>query len=136
SGKEQSIRIEASSGLSQADIERMQKEAEMHSDEDRKKKELVEAKNLAEQLIYTAEKSLTDAGDKVPAEGKTSVQGKIDALKKEKDGGTLEAIKTASNELSTEMQKIGQAMQQNAETNAPPEKGSPDNGVKDVEFEE
>lgn len=113
SGKEQSIRIEASSGLSPADIERMQKEAEMHSAEDAVKKEFVEAKNLAEQLLYTAEKSLKDAGDKVPQDIHTSVQSKIDALRKEKDGNNLDSLKKATEELSSEMQKIGQAMSQN-----------------------
>lgn len=113
SGKEQSIRIEASSGLSSADIERMQKEAEIHSAEDALKKEFVEAKNLAEQLLYTAEKSLKDAGDKVPQDIQTSVQSKIDALRKEKDGNNLDSLKKATEELSSEMQKIGQAMSQN-----------------------
>ncbi|MCA9370325.1 Hsp70 family protein, partial [Candidatus Woesebacteria bacterium] len=68
SGKEQSIRIEANSGLTEDDIERMKKEAEDHADEDKKKRELIEAKNMAEQFIYTAEKSVKDYGDKVDAE--------------------------------------------------------------------
>ncbi len=112
SGKEQSIRIEASSGLSPADIERMQKDAEVHSEEDLRKKEFVEAKNLAEQLIYTAEKSLKDAEGKIPEDVKASVQVKIDALKKEKDGSDMNTLKKATEELSSEMQKIGQAMSQ------------------------
>src|SRR5439155_1490500 len=75
--KEQSIRIEARSSLTKEDIEKMQKDAEMHAQEDAKKKEVVEAKNIAEQLIYTAEKSLVDAGNKVPADLKSSIEGKI-----------------------------------------------------------
>jgi molecular chaperone DnaK len=76
-GKEQSIRIEGSTGLSEADIEKMRKDAEAHADEDAKKKEAVETKNVAEQMAYTAEKALKDAGDKVPAEVKTDVESKI-----------------------------------------------------------
>ncbi|OHA89188.1 MAG: molecular chaperone DnaK [Candidatus Zambryskibacteria bacterium RIFCSPHIGHO2_01_FULL_43_25] len=136
--KEQSIRIEASSGLSQADIEKMKKEAEMHGEEDMKKKELVEARNLSEQLIYTAEKALKDAGDKVPAPIKTSVQGKIDALKKEKDSGTTDSIKKASDELSTEMQKIGEYLNKQQTTNSAQQQTDPktEENVKDVEFED
>ncbi|MCB9805894.1 molecular chaperone DnaK, partial [Candidatus Nomurabacteria bacterium] len=112
SGKEQSIKIEASSGLSDEDIEKMKKDAEANASEDEKKKELVEAKNIAEQLIYTTEKSLTDAGDKVSSDIKESIENKIKALKDVKDKDNLEAIKTASTELSNEMQKIGEAMNQ------------------------
>jgi molecular chaperone DnaK len=139
-GKEQSIRIEGSSGLSKEDIERMQKDAEMHGDEDKKKKEEAEAKNLAEQMIYAAEKSLKDFGDKVSEDIKKGVQEKIDALKKEKDGGNIEAIKTATDSLSAEMQKIGQAMNQNQTNN--PEQKTADNqtgtqeNVRDADFEE
>ena len=130
--KEQSIRIEASSGLSKDEIDRMQKEAEIHSEEDKKKREVVEVKNLAEQLVYTAEKSLKDAGDKVPADLKTAIEGKINNLKKEKDSGTPESIKKATEELSSELQKIGQYMsQQNQQQNTNQEEK-----VKDAEFEE
>jgi len=120
-GKEQSIRIEASSGLSKEDIEKMKKDAEMHAAEDSQKKDIAEARNLAEQLTYTAEKALKDAGDKVPAEIKTNVEGKISALKSVKDTGSLEDIKKATEELSTELQKVGQAMQQNAQQTPPTE---------------
>ncbi len=110
SGKEQSVKIEASSGLTDEDIEKMKKDAEMHEEEDKKKKEIVEARNMAEQLMYTAEKSLKDAGDKVSADIKTAVEGKVSELKKVKDGSDIEQIKKATEELSTEMQKIGEAM--------------------------
>ncbi len=137
SNKEQSIRIEARSGLSKEDIERMQKDAELHGDEDKKKHELVETKNIAEQLIYTAEKSLKDAEGKVPADLSTAILTKIDALKKEKDGTSIEATKKATEELSVELQKMGAAMQQ-ANTEHP--QGAAEQPVtetpKDAEFEE
>jgi len=133
SGKEQSIRVEATSGLTPADIEKMQKDAEVHSEEDRKKKELVEAKNLAEQLVYSAEKSLKDAQGKVPAELVTEIQVKIDNLKKDKDSTSVEAIKKASDELSAELQKIGPAMQASG---TQPETPKTEEQPKDAEFEE
>ncbi len=123
SGKEQSIKIEGSSGLSKEEIEKMQKDAELHATEDAKKKELAEAKNLAEQMIHTAEKSLTDAGDKINEEIKNGVKAKIEELKKAKEGSDLEAIKKATSDLSTEMQKIGSAMSDSAKTT--PDEQSP-----------
>jgi len=107
-GKEQSIRIEASSGLSPEDIEKMKKDAEVHADEDLKKKEAVDARNLAEQLIHTSEKSLKDFGDKIPEDVKKDVTEKIEELKKVKDGADGAAIKTASEALSASIQKIGE----------------------------
>lgn len=137
SGKEQSIRIEASSGLSPADIERMQKEADLHSDEDKKKKELVEARNLAEQLIYTAEKSIKDAGDKLPSDIAQGVQVKIEALKSQKDSTSVDAIKKATEELSNEMQKIGTAMSQaNSQPTTDNPQGSSEPNATDANFEE
>ncbi len=113
SGKEQSIKITGSTGLSKDDIERMRKEAEMNAAEDEKKKAEIDAKNMAEQLVYTSEKALKDGGDKVPAELKKSVEDKIAALKKERESGSADTIKKASEELSTELSKIGEAMQKN-----------------------
>ena len=109
-GKEQSITIQGSSGLSKDDIAKMQKEAAAHEAEDKLKRETVEAKNIAEQLIYTAEKSIKDAGDKISAEIKTGVEAKVTALRGVKDGTDTVVIKKATEELSTEMQKIGEAM--------------------------
>jgi molecular chaperone DnaK len=114
-GKEQSIRIEASSGLSEEEIENMKKDAEKYADEDKKKKEVVEIKNTADTLIFTTEKALKDAGDKVPADKKKPVEEKIEALKKVKDSDDIEAIKKANEELSTEAQKIGQELYQAAQ---------------------
>lgn len=111
SGKEQSIKIEASSGLSKADVERMQKEAEANAAEDQKKKELIEARNLADQLIYTSEKSLKEAPN-LPDDIKAGVNGKIETLNQVKGGTDLAAIKSATEALSQEIQKIGQHMNQ------------------------
>lgn len=116
SGKEQSIRIEASSGLSDADVERMRADADKNADADKQKKELAEAQNTAEQMIYAAEKSLKDYGDKVTEDIRKEIQGQIDALKAARNGTDIAAIRTASDSLSTAMQKIGSVMnQQNSE---------------------
>ena len=109
-GKEQSIRIEGSTGLSKDDIEKMKADADAHAQEDQKRKELVEAKNLAEQMIYTAEKAVKDAGDKAPADVVTEVNEKVAALKSAREGDNLDAIKSASEALSTSLSKIGEAM--------------------------
>ncbi len=110
SGKEQSIRIEARSGLTDADIERMKKEAETHATEDAQKKELVDAKNMAEQMLFTAEKSLKDYGDKATPETKSLVESKIAELKTAKEGTDMAAIKTATTALSDSLTKIGEEM--------------------------
>ncbi|MEK7143940.1 MAG: Hsp70 family protein, partial [Patescibacteria group bacterium] len=110
SGKIQSVKIEASTQLSKDEVEKLKTEAVSHAEEDRKKKELAETRNLAEQTIYLAEKSLKDAGDKITEDVKNAVNQKISALKTAKDGGDIEAVKSAINELSLELQKIGQQM--------------------------
>ena len=108
--KTQSIRIEASTGLSKDEIERMQKDAELHAEEDKKKKELIEARNMADTLSYTTEKAIKDAGDKLTAEEKQPVEDAITELNKVKNGDDLEAIKKATEELSTKAQAIGQKL--------------------------
>ncbi|MEK7564002.1 MAG: molecular chaperone DnaK [Patescibacteria group bacterium] len=118
SGKTQSIKIEASSGLKDEDIKKMQADAELHADEDKKKRELVDVKNTAEMIIYTAEKAIKDAGDKIPAELKTEVESKIAIVKSVKDGTDELAIKKATEELSNEMSKIGEAMQKAGATDS------------------
>jgi len=110
--KEQSIRIEASSGLTEEEIEKMTKDAELHAEEDKKKKEGIEIKNNADTLTYTTEKLIRESGDKMKEEDKKLLEDKVEALKKVKDGEDVEAIKKASEELSTEAQKIGAAMYQ------------------------
>ncbi len=114
SGKEQTIRIEASSGLTDADIKRMQDEAVTHADEDAKKKELVDEKNTAEMMIFSAEKSLKEYGDKVSPEIKASVEEKLTAVKTAKDGTDLQAIKSTLEALTTELSKIGEEIAKQA----------------------
>lgn len=115
SGKEQSIRIEATSGLSESDIERMKKEADEHAAEDAKKKELIDTRNQAEQLIYTAEKALRDNEKAVPDDLKEEINTKIKELKEVKEKDDKAVITTATTALSTSLQKIGEIMQKSAE---------------------
>ncbi|MBI2636573.1 MAG: Hsp70 family protein, partial [Parcubacteria group bacterium] len=115
SGKEQHITITATTSLSKEEVEKMKADAATHAEEDKKKKELIEARNLAEQLVYTADKALKDAGDKVGDDVKKSIQEKIDALKKVQDGNDREAITRAAEELSKEMQKIGEVLNKMAQ---------------------
>ena len=142
SGKVQSIRIEASSGLKDEDIKKMQADAELHAEEDKKKKEIVDVKNTAEMIIYTAEKALKDNDAKIPAELKTEVNNKITALRLLKDGVDGEAIKKATEDLSTEMSKIGEAVAKaggatdssaNSGQATPPEEQGPE--ISDVDAE-
>jgi len=118
--KEATITITASTNLSKDEIEKMKKEAEEHAAEDKKKKELIEVKNMAETMIYTTEKMLKEAGDKVNASDKKATEEKLEALKALKDSTDIEAIKKASDELAQVAQKIGAAMyqQQQAESQA------------------
>jgi len=142
--KEQSIRIEASTGLSKDEIEKMKKDAEMHAEEDKKKKELIETKNMAETLTYSTEKALRDAGDKITADEKKPVEEKIDALKKVKDSNDLAVIKKATEELSQAAQKIGEklykaaqeAQAKQAAPNKNPTEPPKEGEVKDAETEE
>jgi len=138
--KEQSIRIEASSGLSEEEVEKMKQDAEAHAEEDKKKREVIEVKNAAEQIIYAAEKAISEHGEKVGEDIKKNVQEKIDALKKARDNGEPEEIKSASDALSQAMSKIGEAVQQNAkqQENNPENKQSESEETKtrDADFEE
>jgi len=107
-GKSQNIRIESSTGLSKDEIERMKKDAEMHAEEDKKKKDLIEARNMADSLSYTTEKSMKDAGDKITLEEKKPVEEAITELNKVKNGDDLDAIKKATEVLSQAAQKMGE----------------------------
>jgi molecular chaperone DnaK len=131
-GKEQTIRIEASSGLSAEDIEKMKKDAELHADEDAKKKDLVDTKNTADLTIFTAEKALMDHKDQITEDIKTAVEDKIKALRSAKDGSDKAVIEAAVHELSTEMQKIGEAVSKAQ----PTEGGTPEGEVKDAQATE
>lgn len=114
SGKQQKIKIEAKSGLSDAEIKRMVKDAEDHAEEDKIKKETIDAKNEADALIFRSEKALKDYQDKIPANITSEIQSHIDALKKAKEGSDVAAIKSGIEALNTCIQKIGQNMQGNA----------------------
>lgn len=120
-GKEQKITITASSGLSKEEIDKMQKDAELHAEEDKKKKDLIEAKNSADTLIYSTEKTIAELGDKVNADMKKEVQDKIEELKKVKDGSDVDAIKKANDAVMQSAQKIGAEMykQQQAQAQQP-----------------
>ena len=108
--KEQKITITSSSGLSDAEIERMKKEAEEHAEDDKKKKELIDARNLADTLIYTAEKTIRDVGDKADSNLKSDVEEKIKVLKEVKDKDNAEEIKTQYDSLSKTLQELGAKM--------------------------
>ncbi len=139
-GKEQQIRIQASGGLSDADIERMVKEAEANADADKKKREAVEAKNQGESLIHSTEKSLKDYGDKVTAEEKAAIETAITDLKAVLEGEDAEAIKEKSSTLAEASMKLGEAMykasQAEAEAKASGGDQPADDDVVDAEFEE
>ncbi len=113
-GKEQSIRIQASSGLTEEEIERMKKDAELHAEEDRKRKELVEARNQADSLIYSTEKNLKELGDKVDEATKKLIDEKTQALKKAMEGDDIAAIKSAQDELMQAAHKVAEMMYQQA----------------------
>ncbi len=111
-GKEQSIKITGSTGLTKEEVEKMTKEAEAHAAEDAEKKGKVEARNQADSLIFTAEKSLKDAGEKITEDVKKDVEEKASALKAILDSGSKEELETKTKELSDSLQKVGQAMYQ------------------------
>lgn len=117
-GKEQKITITGSTGLSEDEIEKMKKDAEAHAQEDKKKKELIEARNLADTLAFTAEKTIKEAGDKVKAEDKKEIEEKIKQVREVKDKDDVEAIKKATEELSQAVQKVGAQMYQAAQAQA------------------
>jgi len=134
SGKEQKIRIEAKSGLSDIEIEKMVKDAEIHAEEDKLKKEAVDLKNEADALVFRAEKSLNDFKDKVPKEVAAEIQSKVDACKEALKTEDAEKIKAAKNDLEQSIQKIGEAMQQQAGApGAPPPGGNNSSQPKEEE---
>lgn len=142
SGKEQKIRIEAKSGLSDDEIDRMVKDAEAHAEEDKQKKEMIDTKNEADALVFRAEKSLKDFKDKVPADVASEIQSKVDALKEALKSENLEKIKEAKAALEQSIQKIGEAMQQQAGAQGAPPPGadaaqnkSAEDHVEDAEVE-
>jgi len=109
-GKEQSIKITASSGLSEAEIEKLVKDAEMHAEEDKRRKELIEARNQADSLVYSVEKNIKEFGDKVDAAEKSRIEDAIARVKKALEGDDLDAIKKAQDELMNVSHKLAEAM--------------------------
>jgi molecular chaperone DnaK len=139
-GKEQQISIKASGGLSDADIEKMVKDAETHADEDKKKRAAVEAKNQAEALVHSAEKSLKEHGDKVQAADKAAIETAIADLKAAIAGGDVEDIKAKSEALATASMKLGQAIYEASQAEAAAKDAAAasakDEKIVDAEFEE
>jgi molecular chaperone DnaK len=148
-GKEQSIQITASSGLSKEEIDKLIKDAELHAEEDKKKRGLVDARNHADALIYSTEKSIKDLGDKVDAATKSKVETAIGPLKKAMEGDDVEEIKRLSEELTQASHKLAEAMyqkasqkdaQQHAHADAADQEqagsSAPDDDVVDADFEE
>jgi len=147
-GKEQSIQITASSGLSEEEIDNLVKDAELHAEDDKKKRELVDARNSADALIYSTEKSIKDLGDKIDSETKSKVENAIEPLKKAMEGEDAAEIKRLSEELTQESHKLAEAMYKQASQEAGPQPeadqantdqpgaATPDDDVVDADFEE
>ncbi len=140
-GKEQQIKIQASGGLSDADIERMVKDAEANAEADKKRREMVEAKNHAEAMVHQVEKNLKDHGDKMPAPDRSEAEAAVAATRSAMDGTDPDALKAASDKLSAAAMKIGEhvykAEQAAAAGAASPDAGAPGgDNVVDAEFEE
>ncbi|MDY6893535.1 MAG: molecular chaperone DnaK [Chloroflexota bacterium] len=138
-GREQKITITASSGLSKEEIDKLQHEAELHAAEDTKKRAEIEARNMADNLVYSAEKTLREQGDKVPSDIKEEVDSKIAAVKSALAGNDTDQVNRTAQELSEALQKIGSAVYQEAEATPPPEEegpGTSDEGTVEGEFRE
>jgi len=127
-GREQKITITASSGLSKEEVDKMQKEAEMHAAEDTQRREEIETRNTADTLAYTAEKTLRDQKDKIPADLNQEVEGKIQAVRSALQGTDTNAIRQAMQELNETMQKIGAAVYQQQQQPPPPPEGEAPGG--------
>ncbi len=149
-GKEQSIQITASSGLSKDEIDELIKDAELHAEDDKKKRELVDARNQADALIYSTEKSIKDLGDKIDEATKSKVESTIEPLKKAMEGDDTEEIKRLTEEMTQASHKLAEAMyQQASQADAQQQEGAggaadqeqagpsaPDEDVVDADFEE
>jgi molecular chaperone DnaK len=139
-GREQKITITASSGLAKEEVERMTKEAEMHAAEDQRRKEEAETRNAADTLVYTAEKTLRDQGDKVPSDLKQQVEGKIAAVRSALQGQDIAYLHRTVQELSEVLQQVGAAVYQQAGPPPPgdegPPGGEPGEGTVEGEFRE
>ncbi|MGZ8370276.1 MAG: Hsp70 family protein, partial [Caulobacteraceae bacterium] len=141
--KEQSIRIQANGGLSDADIDQMVKDAAAHAEEDKKRKELVEAKNQADAAVHSTEKALAEHGDKIDAAEKSAIEAAVADLKSSLEGEDVAAIQQKTQALMQASMKLGEAMYKAAQgegggddASSSSDAGSPDEGVVDAEFEE
>jgi len=149
--KEQSIRITASSGLSKDEVEKLVKDAQSHTEDDKKRRKLAEAKNQADTLVYQTEKNITEYGENITAEEKTQIQDAVAALKKALEGTDADAIESATQTLTTASHKLAEAMYKKASATAGPQSSAPggegtagdgassaktDEKVVDAEFEE
>ena len=138
--KEQQIRIQASSGLSEDEIEKMVKEAESHAEEDRKRKEQVEVRNQADSLLYSTEKSVSENAEKLPEQDKIQIEADIAALKEALSGDDGDLIKAKTEALAQSAMKLGEAMYAqpdgSPEPGATSDDGGPEDGVVDADFEE
>jgi molecular chaperone DnaK len=141
--REQKITITAGSGLSKDEVEKLQHEAEAHAEEDRRRRDEIETRNMADSMAYQAEKILRDQGDKVPADIRSEVDGKVAALRSALTSGTSDQIRSAMNELSESMQKIGtaaygagagaeEAPPSGEQGEAPPEEGTVEGEFREV----
>ncbi|MBI2953488.1 MAG: molecular chaperone DnaK, partial [Chloroflexi bacterium] len=143
-GKEQKITITASSGLSKEEVDQMVRESELHAEEDKARREEIETRNQADALAYSAERTLQEHGDKVPADLRSEVEGKIAALRSALQGGDVSYIRTAMDDLSNAMQKIGSAVYQQQQPGEgggpaggqPGQRQGPDEGTIEGEFRE
>nr|MBC8479613.1 molecular chaperone DnaK [FCB group bacterium] len=143
-GKEQNIRIEASSGLTDAEIEKMKRDAEEHEKEDQAKRDSVETHNQADQLIYQTEKQITDLGDKIPEEDKKNLEAAIEKLKEANKGSDIDAIKSAMDGLNKAWSKVSETLYQQAQQQEQSKSGpapgddsgsKSDDNVEDADFE-
>ncbi len=130
-GKEQQIRIQASGGLSDSEIEKMVKDAELHAAEDKLRRELVDTRNQGEAMVHSAEKSVAEYGDKVSAADKTTIEAAIADLKKALEGEDVEEIKAKTNELTQASMKLGEAMYKAQQEAGPAAGGEQQSGHKD-----
>jgi molecular chaperone DnaK len=136
-GREQKITITASSGLSKEEVERMQREAETHAAEDTKRKEEIEIRNMTDSLVYTAEKTLREQGDKISPDLRQEVEGKVAAVRSAMQGSDVQQMQNTAQELSQALQKVGAAIYQQTSQQPPPGgEGKPDEGTVEGEFHE
>ena len=134
--KEQQIRIQASGGLSDADIEQMVKDAEENAETDKKRREVVDVKNQADGTVHAAEKTLAEFGDKITAEDKAAIEADLEALKAAMEGDDVDAIKAKMEALQKTSMKLGEAMYANQQGEGAADEAPADDGVVDAEFEE